>query len=29
MQAIQARDGKLATRLMRAHFDGGLKAAMA
>jgi DNA-binding GntR family transcriptional regulator len=29
MQAIEARDGRLATRLMRAHFQGGLQAAMA
>ena len=29
MQAIEAHDGKLATRLMRAHFQGGLQAAMA
>jgi DNA-binding GntR family transcriptional regulator len=28
MQAIEAHDGKRATRLMRAHFQGGLQAAM-
>jgi DNA-binding GntR family transcriptional regulator len=28
MQAIEAHDGKLAARLMRAHFQGGLQAAM-